>query len=72
MAVDRKTDIKDFARRVERLCDFLLANQERDGSRDFVVIENLREDAANLQIDRKQVASETFAGLYDFMNGVDS
>jgi hypothetical protein len=66
----KKIQIKEFAQRVERLCDFLLAqvkDNEESGSDDLLVIKSLKEDAANLQFDQLR----TFDGLDNFMKGLD-
>ncbi len=63
-------EIKEFAERVERVCDFLLSKMEkRDGSDDLKVIEDLKEDAADIQFNKAVVISETLNGLSDFMKG---
>lgn len=71
----RKLEIRDFAIRVERLCDFLLAKiseeNGRDGSRDQKMLEDLKEEAADIQIYHVESTTETVKGLYDFMHGVD-
>ena len=64
-------DIKEFALRVERLCDFLLAKMEKDGSSDVVVLQTLKEDAADIQINKTNVVSESIAGLSEYMKGVN-
>jgi hypothetical protein len=62
-------DVKNFAQRVERLCDFLLAGMEKDGSKDVVVVQKLKEDAADLQhITRNSNVS--IEGLDDHMRGI--
>jgi len=71
----RSLDIREFARRVERLCDFFLAKVSeetgRTGSSDIKVIEDLKEDAADIQSDRVTIGSETLFGLNDYMAGVN-
>ena len=71
----RPLELKEFARRVERMCDFFLAQAQeevgRDGSNDRKILEDIREDAADIQFDGVTIASETITGLYDYMNGVD-
>jgi hypothetical protein len=66
-------DIKEFARDVERLCDFLIDKLkqagERDGSADVMVIEDLKETAADIQFDKISVATETLSGLSAYMKG---
>jgi hypothetical protein len=61
----KNLNIKDFAERVERLCDFLLRNLELDGSADVVVIQRLKEEAADIQFKDSSVQ-----GLDDFMRGI--
>lgn len=67
-------EIKEFAQRVERLCDFLLARNDesviREGSDDFRVLERLKEDAADLIFDNAEPVSRTLEGLHNYMNGV--
>lgn len=66
-----KVDIKDFAIRVERLCDFLLAKMDQDGSSDVVILQNLKDDAADIQVNNTNVVSETISGLSEYMKGVN-
>lgn len=62
-------DIKNFAERVERLCDFLLGGLKKDGSKDVVIIQKLKEDAADLQ--RITINSNvSIEGLSDHMKGL--
>jgi hypothetical protein len=72
---ERDFDIKSFARRVERLCDFLLGRfyeeNGRDGSDEQKILEDLKEEAANIQTTTAPV-SETLSGLKDFMGGLPS
>ena len=63
-----KEEIQGFARRVERLCDFLLDKLPRDGAQDTLVIEDLKADAANIQAD-KNLHEDTLLGLSDYMKG---
>lgn len=47
---ERQIDYIDFARRVERLCDFILDRIPlKDGSVDQVTIQNLKTEAADIQ-----------------------
>jgi hypothetical protein len=63
-------DIKDFARRVERLCDFFLDKlEEKDGSDNLKVIQDLKDEAADIQFDK--VDTGIFDGLYDYMKGAN-
>lgn len=45
-------DIVEFAERVERVCDFLLDKVPKDGSADVLLLQQLKEDAANIQFQR--------------------
>ena len=63
-------DIKDFARRVERLCDFFLEHQEQDGSDDLKVLHELKQEAADIQF-HDGSGSEVIEGLYDYMKGAN-
>jgi hypothetical protein len=60
--------IVEFARRVERMCDFFLMKLTeetgRTGSDDQRVLEDLKEDAANLQVNPP--------GATDILEGLDS
>lgn len=71
--MSRKIDLKDFAMRVERLCNFFIAQGTaqtgRDGSDDLRVLEDLKEEAADIQFDRVQIVSGSLQGLSDFMRG---
>lgn len=67
----QKVDIKEFAIRVERLCDFLLAKVDKDGSNDVKVLQDLKEDASHIQFNDTNVVSETIAGLSEHMKGVN-
>jgi len=64
-------DIKDFAIRVERLCEFLLAKVDKDGSKDVVALQNLKEEAADIQADNSNVISESISGLSEYLKGVN-
>jgi hypothetical protein len=65
-------EIRQFAERVERLCDYLLDRvKEKDGSPDLNVIVDLKEDAANLQFDLDKVAIfDAFSGLHNYVHGL--
>lgn len=67
----KKTDIKEFASRVERLCEFLLAKMEKNGSSDVVELQNLQDEAADIQANNTNVVSESIAGLSEYMKGVN-
>jgi hypothetical protein len=60
-------DVKEFAMKVERLCDYLLDKIDtKDGSNDIKFIQDLKEDAANFQFQ----SGLSIVGLYDYVNGV--
>jgi hypothetical protein len=69
-------DIKEFARDVERLCDFLIDKLKqsgtRDDSEDLRVIDNLKEIAADIQFDKVNVVTETLSGLSAYMKGAST
>jgi hypothetical protein len=71
----RKLEIKEFARRVERLCDFFIAQVRDEGQRDdspnLKVLDELKEEAADIQFYYTET-SESLKGLSDFMKGLDS
>ncbi|MFL5659854.1 MAG: hypothetical protein ACJ8BW_00715 [Ktedonobacteraceae bacterium] len=67
----KKVDIKEFAERVERLCEFLLAKMEKDGSDDVVTLQDLQDAAADIQSNNTNVVSESIAGLSEYMKGVN-
>lgn len=66
----KKIELKDFARRVEHVCDFFLSKTEADGSADRKILENLKEDAADIQFDQAEVTSGPYIGLDDYMRGL--
>jgi hypothetical protein len=65
-------DIKEFAIKVERLCDFLLdrvvAEVGRTGDDDMKILEDLKEEAANIHM---VYAPNSYAitGLDQYMRG---
>jgi hypothetical protein len=67
----KKVDIKEFAERVERLCEFLLAKVDKDGSADVVTLQKLKEEATDIQVNNTNVVSESIAGLSEYMKGVN-
>ena len=64
----RVLDIKEFAERVERVCDFFLDQAEKDGSDDIRVIQQLKDDAADIQADPAPI-KRVLLGLNDYMHG---
>ena len=70
----KEVDLKEFVRRVERLCDFFLSkvpdNLGKDAIQDLRIIQDLKEDALNIQFDTVEViGAGTFEGLHDYMTG---
>lgn len=65
----RVVDIEEFARRVEQVCDFILNKiPHKDGSADIRVIQDLKEDAADLQTEKKSFDQNLLQGLKDHMS----
>jgi hypothetical protein len=61
-------DTAEFGTKVERLCDYLLDKvPQKNGSSDVKAIQDIKEDAANLQTAEDEVS---FAGLSDYLKGV--
>jgi hypothetical protein len=66
----KEVDVQEFARRVERVCDFFLSRiQEKDGSADLRVIQDLKEDAADLQFAYNEIGYTSLSGLKEYMSG---
>lgn len=68
MSTITTVNIKDFAERVERLCDFLLDKVEKDGSDDVIELQDLKKDAADIQFitTNKHVSID---GLHSYIHG---
>lgn len=68
-----EVDIKKFAERVERLCDFLLDKMSIEtgltGSESQKILEDLKDDAANIKMFGGRMAEKTLDGLHEFMRG---
>ena len=64
-------NIREFAERVERLCEFIF-NQvdEKDGSPDLIFVHKLREDAADIQFNRKVFSGISLIGLDNHARGI--
>lgn len=64
-------DIKDFAERVELLCDFLISKAQKDGRADILVIQKLKERAADIQAANldEALTDLTITGLDKHMRG---
>jgi hypothetical protein len=65
---DKEFDFREFAERVERLCDFILSRIPND-SADKRVVEQLKEDAADFQT-KYEFHSISLFGLDDHMRGI--
>lgn len=68
----KKIDIKDFGRRVERLCDFIIAkimseSLKAEDRPNLKVLQDLKEEAADIQFHNVLEFTETLDGLYDYM-----
>ena len=73
MPTAKEIEIKEFAQRVERVCDFLLAKASdagETGSDDILVIEELKNDAADIQFGRKE-SLNLFSGLEKHVKGLN-
>jgi len=68
MPSTRAVDIRAFAERVERLCEFLLDKVDKDGSDDVVVIQKLQEEAAEIQAEN--VSAFPLSSLDDYMRSL--
>lgn len=64
----KNIDIHDFAHRVERLCEFLLDKVEKDGSSDVTIVQDLHNDAADIQAGL--VKGDVLSGLDNHMRGI--
>ena len=66
-------DVKDFAQRVERLCDFFIDKAKDEPghgeTHDLKVIKDLREVAVDIQFERTIIGSQTLFGLDNYMRG---
>lgn len=68
----RDLDVKEFAQRVERLCDFFIAkikDEDNGKSSDLKVFEDLKEDAADIQCDKGALLNSVLGGLDGYMRG---
>lgn len=68
MPSTRAVDIRAFAERVERLCEFLLDKVDKDGSDDVVAVQKLQEEAAEIQAEN--VSAFPLSGLDDYMRSL--
>ena len=71
--MSKEIDVKDFAMRVERLCDFFIDKATKEPghgeTHDLKVIKDLKETAADLQFEHTIIGSQTLFGLDDYMRG---
>lgn len=71
-----KIDIREFARRVEGVCDFFLNRMHeqglRNGSKDILVLEKLKDEAADIQFHRIEPIVESLDGLDDYMRSLNA
>lgn len=69
-----EVNVQTFAERVERLCDFLLSKMGEEtgriGSDSQKILEDLKDDAANIQMFGARMTTKTLDGLSDFMSGI--
>lgn len=64
-------DIKEFAMRVERVCDFILDQmEEKTGSSEQLIFEQLKHDAANIQFNPRLYGDISLRGLDDHIRGI--
>lgn len=73
MSNEKKIDIQNFARRVEDLCSFLLeripSNSENiEDLHDLKIIQDLKQDAADLQFSDFQMTVNVLDGLAEFVS----
>lgn len=66
-----KIDIKEFALRVERMCEFIL-NQidDRTDTTEHIFLEKLKQDAANIQFNPRLYGDISLHGLDDHIRGI--
>lgn len=67
-------NLQDFAERVERVCEFFLSRVSEEtnktGSHDLKVLQDLKEDAANLQFREDTPTLGAVTGLDAHMRGL--
>lgn len=64
-------DIKEFASRVERFCEFILDQmEEKTGTSEQIFLENLKRDAANIQFTPRLYGDISLHGLDDHIRGI--
>lgn len=67
-------DLHNFAQKVENLCDFFLNKlsdeNQRDGSADVMILENLKKEAADIQFIKLAPTEITIYGLDSYMRGL--
>lgn len=69
----REINIQEFARDVERVCDFVIAKLKNQGKNvdtaDAGVILDIKEKAADISTGRATITEDMFLGLADYMKG---
>lgn len=67
---DKTLDPVEFATRVEGLCTYILGRIDRYASHDALVVEKLRDDAADIATKKKSFDYMSLDGLDDHMRGM--
>lgn len=66
-------NIQEFARDVERVCDFVIAKLRNQGANvddaDAKVILDIKEKAADIHTGKARITQDMFLGLADYMKG---
>lgn len=69
--INKEINIREFASRVERMCEFILYQiEEKDGSPDIVFVQKLKEDAAFIQYNPRPFDGISIKGLDDHTRGI--
>lgn len=67
-------DLHRFAEKVENLCNFFLEKlseeNQRDGSVDVMVLENLKKEASDIQLVKIAPTEISIFGLDSYMRGI--
>jgi hypothetical protein len=68
---NRDIDIKEFALRVEQMCEFILNQmEEKTGSPDQLFLQDLQKDAADIQFNPRLYGDISLRGLDDHIRGI--
>lgn len=68
--MNREVDIREFAEKVERLCDFVLDRADTHDSPDKRALQRLKEDAADIQFMADNKPFELLTGLDNHLRGI--